>query len=118
MMMQSAGKLAGCRIRNMAREDLGTVEEILIDVEDGQVMYAVFAFGGVLGIGSKLFAVPWEGLSFDEGRREFILDVERELFEQAPGLDPRHWPDMSDPVWIADLYRFYGREPAAPRAAG
>ena len=115
MALVSAGKLTGYRIRNERRQDLGTVEEILIEVSTGRVLYALFAFGGVLGIGSKLFAVPWEGLSFDADHREFILDVDRELFESAPGIDPNHWPDMSDPAWVAELYRFYGQ--SAPQAA-
>ena len=114
MSISSAGKLIGYRIRNAAREDLGTLEEIMIDVPSGRVLYAIFAFGGVLGIGSKLFAVPWEGLGFDERNREFILDVDRSLFEEAPGIDPRQWPDMSDPAWSAELYRFYGQPVDAP----
>jgi hypothetical protein len=106
----SAAKLTGSRIRNAAHEPLGTLEEIMIDVPSGRVAFAIFAFGGVLGIGSKLFAVPWEGLTYDEPSREFILDVDRSLFETAPGIDPSHWPDMSDPAWEADLYRFYGQQ--------
>lgn len=106
----SAGKMTGWRIRNANHEDLGTLEEVMIDVPSGRVAYAVFAFGGVLGIGSKLFAVPWEGLTFDEAKRECVLDVDRRLFEDSPGIDTSHWPDMADPAWAAELYRFYGQE--------
>jgi hypothetical protein len=112
MPLVSAAKLIGCHIRNCEREDLGTLEEILLESASGEARYAILAFGGVLGIGSKLFAVPWEGLDFDERKREFVLNVDRQLFEESPGIDPSHWPDMSDPDWRDAVYRFYGQTPA------
>src|SRR5690348_29699 len=62
----SAATLTGDRVRNPAGEDLGKVEEIMIDVASGRVAYVVVSFGGFLGIGDKLFAVPWRALSLNE----------------------------------------------------
>src|SRR5947199_108532 len=46
------------RVRNAAGEDLGKIEELVIDVNTGRVAYAVLSFGGVLKMGNKLFAIP------------------------------------------------------------
>src|SRR4051812_41628357 len=62
----SAATMIGDRVRNPAGEDLGKVEEIMIDVPSGRVAYAVVSFGGFLGIGDKLFAVPWRALTLNE----------------------------------------------------
>jgi sporulation protein YlmC with PRC-barrel domain len=107
----SAGTLAGDRIRNTAGEDLGKVEEIMIDVASGRVAYVVLSFGGFLGIGDKLFAVPWDSLRVDEGEHQFVLDVDKQTLENAPGFDKDNWPDMADPAFGASIHQHYGRTP-------
>jgi sporulation protein YlmC with PRC-barrel domain len=107
----SAGTLTGDRVRNRAGEDLGTIEEIMLDVQSGRVAYAVLSFGGFLGIGDKLFAVPWESLELNTSDHEFILNVDKSTLENAPGFDKNTWPDMADTNWGADIHRHYGRDP-------
>jgi len=103
----SAATITGDRVRNPAGEDLGKVEEIMIDVPTGQVAYAVISFGGFLGIGDKLFAVPWRALTLNERDHEFILNVDRRRLETAPGFDRDNWPDMADPHWGEQVDSFY-----------
>jgi sporulation protein YlmC with PRC-barrel domain len=107
----SAGTLAGDRVRNTAGEDLGKVEEIMIDLSSGRVAYVVLSFGGFLGIGDKLFAVPWDALRVDEGEHEFILDMDKQSLENAPGFDKDNWPDMADPTFGSSIHQHYGRTP-------
>jgi len=107
----SASTLIGDQVRNTQGEDLGQIEDLMIDLTDGCVSYAVLSFGGMLGIGNKLFAVPWEALSLDQREKVFILDVDKQRLEQAPGFDKNNWPDMGDRSWQVDVYRFYGHTP-------
>jgi len=80
-------------------EDIGSIKEIMIDVPSGRVAYAVLSVGGFLGIGDRLFAIPWESLVLDEDRHCFILDVDKNRFEKAPGFDKENWPDMTETSW-------------------
>src|SRR5438552_680917 len=107
----SASTLAGDTVRNAAGEDLGKVDEIMIDIPSGRVAYAVLSFGGVLGVGNKLFAVPWSALTVDEDEKCFILDVDKQTLESAPGFDKDNWPDMADTAWGAEISRYYGASP-------
>ena len=107
----SASTLAGDRVTNAAGEDLGKVAEILIDIPTGRVAYAVLSFGGVLGVGNKLFAVPWSSLRVDEDNKCFILDADKQTLESAPGFDKNNWPDFSDPTWGSEIFRHYGATP-------
>lgn len=91
--------LEGCAVINRAGEDLGEIQDIMIDVRSGRVAYAVLSFGGVLGIGNKLFAIPWDSLTLDAERRCFVLDIARERLEHSPGFDKSHWPSMPGPGW-------------------
>jgi sporulation protein YlmC with PRC-barrel domain len=105
----AAGALIGDRVRNPAGEKLGEIEEIVLNPEDGRIVYAVLSFGGVLGIGDKLFAVPWSALQIDGPRHQFILDVDRRNLEKAPGFDKGNWPDMASPAFAAEIDRHYGK---------
>ena len=107
----SASTLAGDHVRNPEGEDLGKVEEIMLDVATGRVAYAVLSFGGFLGMGSKLFALPWEALTLDEDNHEFVLNVSKQKLENAPGFDKDNWPDMADTAWGSEVFTYYGATP-------
>ncbi len=107
----SASTLKGDGVRNAAGESLGNIEEFMIDLESGKIAYAVLSFGGFLGLGNKLFAVPWKTLSLDPARHEFVLNVDKEFLKRAPGFDKDHWPDMTDRTWGAGIFDYYGQRP-------
>src|ERR1035438_756818 len=54
------------------RNTLFRSDEIMIDIASGKVAYAVVSFGGFLGMGEKLFALPWSTLRVDEDQKHFI----------------------------------------------
>ncbi len=92
-----SGSIFGAGVRNRSGEELGHIRDILVDVESGRAAYIVLAFGGgVLGVGEKVFAIPWENLSSCPERGEFILDIGREHLEKAEGLSEDEWPLRSD----------------------
>src|SRR5690348_4501619 len=97
--VMSGSSLTGDRVKNPEGEDLGKVDEIMIDVPTGRVAYAVVSFGGVLGMGTKLFAIPWTSFTLDEDNKCFLLNVPKDRLKAAPGFDKDNWPDMADPNW-------------------
>src|SRR5581483_6177035 len=80
----SASTLEGDRVVNGAGEDIGKIDEIMIDTPTGRVAYAVLSFGGFMGMGNKLFAIPWSLLSLDEENHVFRLNVAKETLQRAP----------------------------------
>jgi hypothetical protein len=70
--------------------------------------YAVLSFGGLLGMGEKLFAVPWAALALDTVNERFTLNVPKEALKDAPGFNKDRWPTMSDKTWAAGVHKFYG----------
>ena len=106
-----ANTLAGNKVRNALGEDLGKIDEIMIDIPTGRVAYADVSFGGCLRMGNKLFAVPWSTLRVDEDEKCFILDVDSRTLEGAPGFDKDNWPDMADLTWGAEVFTYYRATP-------
>ena len=106
--LMGAGTLIGDDVYNHKEEDLGDIKEIMLDMRTGEVAYAVLSFGGVLGMGEKLFAVPWESLTLDTVNKRFLLDVDKDQLKNAPGFDKDHWPDMTSEDFTRELDTFYG----------
>jgi hypothetical protein len=104
----AAGALVGDEVVNPQGEDLGHIKELMIDVRSGRVAYAVLSFGGILGMGDKLFAVPWPALRLNYQNKVFILDLSKQRLEDAPGFDKDHWPDMADETWSNTIDHYYG----------
>jgi sporulation protein YlmC with PRC-barrel domain len=99
--------LIGDRVVNSKGEKLGRIEELVLDTGAGRIAYAVLSFGGVLGLGDKLFAVPWTALRLDADNRQFIFDVDREKLENAPGFDKNRWPTTGDARWAVEVHSYY-----------
>ncbi len=95
-------------VYNRQDEDLGDIKEIMLDVPAGRISYAVLSFGGVLGMGEKLFAVPWSALTLDTEKKRFTLDVTKDSLDKAPGFNKDKWPNMSDPAWAQGIHTYYG----------
>lgn len=106
----SATSIIGDTVKNLQGEDLGDIEELMIDLNEGNVAYAVLSFGGIAGLGDKLFAIPWKALRLRPEEHEFVLDIRKENLEQAPGFDKDNWPNMADISWAEKVHTFYGIE--------
>ena len=107
----SASSLMDDEVTNAAGEDLGTVTDLMIDLGTGRIAYAVLSFGGFLGLGDKLFAVPWQALTVNTSNKKFIFHVNKEQLENAPGFDKDNWPDMANPEWGRGIYDYYSLTP-------
>ncbi|MEO8170121.1 MAG: PRC-barrel domain-containing protein [Oxalobacteraceae bacterium] len=109
--LMGADTLIGNDVYNHKDEDLGDIKEIMLDIRSGRISYAVLSFGGFLGMGEKLFAVPWNALTLDTVNKRFILQVEKERLKDAPGFDTDDWPDMASPEWTSEIHTYYGTQP-------
>jgi hypothetical protein len=99
------------RVKNLEDEDVGRIKDFMIDTTTGRVAYAVLSFGGFLGVGDKLFAVPWQSLQIDPDDECFVMHVDKDRLKEAPGFDKDHWPKTDDMTWQRDVHSFYGIDP-------
>jgi hypothetical protein len=115
--LMGADTLIGNDVYNLQDESLGDIKEIMLDMRSGQVAYAVLSLGGFLGIGEKLFAVPWSALTLDTENKRFVLSVDKDRLEKAPGFDRNKWPNMADPSWEQGIQAYYGTKPESDERA-
>ncbi|HZN23190.1 MAG TPA: PRC-barrel domain-containing protein [Burkholderiales bacterium] len=109
--IMAASSFEGETVVNNQGETVGEVEEIMLDVRSGRIAYAVLSVGGFLGIGEKYFAIPWRAFTMDTDNHRFILDVDKQRLENAPGFDKDHWPSMADQTWATQVHTYYSTRP-------
>jgi len=103
----TARTLEGNEVVNRAGDKLGKIEEIMLDVPQGRVAYAVMSCGGFMGLGDKLFALPWSALELDTAHKCFVMDADKSRFEKAPGFDKHHWPTDASFDGLGDQIHSY-----------
>lgn len=103
----SASTLMDEPVVNAQGERIGKIEDYMIELSGGCIEYAVLSFGGFMGIGDKLFAIPWKSMRLDMENHNWILNVSKETLDNAPGFDKNNWPDMSDSMYRDQLSRYW-----------
>jgi len=118
-----ASDLIGTKVTSPQGEKLGKIEDVVV-YPGGEVAYAVLSFGGVLGLGDKLFAIPWNVLKptgftmpkdGKDSEHTLVLPVEKEKLKNAPGFDKSHWPDVANPDWARDIDTYYSSYRSTPK---
>jgi len=109
--VMAAATLAGNDVYNLSNEKLGSVQDIMLDVPRGRIAYAVLSRGGILGMGDKLFAIPWNALTLDTQRKCFLLDIDEQRMKDAEGFDKDNWPRMADVDWATRTHEYYNQAP-------
>lgn len=105
-------QLMDLEVRDLQNEELGDVEDIVLDVQTGTVRYVALSVGGALGVGDKMFAVPWKAFRVQNLDDEWFLtlNASKEKFENAPGFDKDNWPNFADETWQTANDRFYDEQ--------
>ncbi len=111
--LERASNVIGADVADPSGAVVGTLTDLAIEDGSDRIVYAVLSFGGFLGMGDKLFALPWSSLTSTavDGRQTLILDVAKQRLAEAPGFDKHHWPNFADRTWGTDVHRYYGRQP-------
>jgi sporulation protein YlmC with PRC-barrel domain len=101
-----ATEIKGSKVFTFKDEELGKIEEVMIDSERGRIAYVVLACDCFLGTSCKFFAVPWE--AFKASRGAYILKVEKGAFEAAEGLDEDVWTlTLNDLAKVYEQYKLH-----------
>ena len=106
-----ADKILGLDAENPQGENLGEIENLLIDMTAGRIASIMLAFGGWLGLGENLAPVPWDALTFKPGTDRVTLNVDKEKLRKAPQFAKDNWPATVERQWLANVYAYYGEKP-------
>lgn len=104
-----SSRIIGANVRDPRDKKIGQIKDLILDGGRGEISYAVVNFGGVMGVGKKFHAIPWQALEPSDDGNYYILRADSETISQAPGFDKARWPDMTDRKWNAEIDRYWSR---------
>lgn len=107
-LLAGAKALIGEKVYDANDEYFGDIEELMLEMSAGKVVYAILSVGGFVGLDDLLFPLPWSALKFDIVRKRCMLNVDRDRLKDAPRFEKDDWPDMTDPAWAAQIHSHYG----------
>ena len=100
----TATSIIGDSVENKQGEKIGKIKDIMLNTEDGTIQYLIIEFGGFMGFGEKLFAIPFSALKLNAKNVDFVLNMEKEFLEKAPGFDINHWPETNSHYFDVNSY--------------
>lgn len=80
----ASDKVEGTAVYGPGGDKLGSVMNFMVDKRSGKAEYAVLEFGGILGMGSDYYPIPWEMLEYDTGKAGYVVDLDKSKLQQAP----------------------------------
>ena len=106
--LMSTNKLDSYNVVNTAGENLGQVQNLMLDMTTGQIAFVIVSFGGFLGISDKWFAIPWEAMTYSPEKKHLVLNVSKDKLKEAPGMDKAHWQEEVDTKWLGESSEYFG----------
>jgi len=103
----ASNKVEGTSVYDRDGEKLGSIYNLMIDKVDGQVEYAVLQFGGLFGLGSDYYPLPWDKLTYDEEEGGYVIDLDKETLQGAPKYAAGNEPAF-DRTYGEQVYNYYG----------
>ncbi len=91
------------RLIDQGGEEIGSIEDIVVDLEQGTIAYtAVSLSGGQLGAQQQYIAIPYDDIWYNLSQQTVTLNVTRQEVEQAgtaAGFSPDSWPSEANRQW-------------------
>ena len=106
-----ARKVIGTNVNDPTGQKLGEVEDIVLDKQSNQIMFAIVGFGGFLGMGEKFHPVPWSTLDYDASEGSYVVNLTKEQLKAAPA-DSMEALTKNDGLGYRDqAYAYYKAKP-------
>ena len=109
----TATSIIGDSLENTKGAVFGKISDLMINLDTGKIEYAVIESGGLLGVGKKMFAIPFNQMQINEDRELFVIDRDKDYIKESPGFDPDHWPGTNDHNYLDNVNSYY-KPPVTP----
>ena len=103
----TSDRVAGTDVFNPAGDSLGSIDYLVIDKRSGEVRYAVLEFGGILGMGTDRYPLPWSALKYDADKEGYVVPLEKEQLSEAPRYANDARPTYDD-LYARGISDYYG----------
>lgn len=103
--MLETSKVPGTRVYSGSHDEIGAVDDLVVDTNSGKVRYAILSFGGFLGLGKSHYVIPWTSLKWDPELNGYITGITQDQLEHSPDFNSA---DLRDREWERKVHGTYG----------
>ena len=103
----ASNKVEGTAVYNRDGEKLGSIYNFMVEKRSGKVEYAVLQFGGLFGLGSDYYPLPWDMLTYDTSQGGYAVSLDKAMLEKAPRYTEDAQPQF-DRDYGREVYGYYG----------
>jgi sporulation protein YlmC with PRC-barrel domain len=89
-----ASEILDFNIHNSQGEEIGELEDIIIELDTGNVQYAVVSFEDEIDNTDELFGLQLNELNIDAENDLFTFDPDQSLLQNAPSFNPDEWDNQ------------------------
>lgn len=98
------------KVQNTQNENVGQVQNLMVDLQKGRVLYVVMGAAQVVGRGDHLFALPPNAFTMGSKDQILVTDVDKAKLEAAPRFNRSNLRELANPAKAAEIYRYYGKQ--------
>ena len=119
-------QVIGANAKSQDGQNLGQIEDVVVNPQTQQIQFAVLGKGGFLGVGEKMVPIPWKAVTVQTSSPEdpsakpsLTVKIDRQKMQSAPTLEKeKQYSELNQPDYIITLYRFYAIEPVGVGSPG
>jgi len=108
--VHKAKDLIGMKVKNVANEDLGKVDNLMVDLPAGRVVFAILNPDSGLNLGNNYYALPPNALTLSSDQKNLVSDVNKDKLASAPRFTKDQWQNLSDPSFASKVYQYFGQQ--------
>ncbi len=79
-----AKKVLGTNVKDQSGRKIGEIEDVVLDKQSNNILFAVVGFGGFLGMAEKYHPIPWSALDYDPAENSYVVSYTKEQLQAAP----------------------------------
>jgi len=107
--VHKASDVIGMKVKNVSDQDMGKVDNLIVDLSAGRLVYITLAPDASLGLGNNLYALP-PMFTLSSDKKSLTADINKEKLSGAPHFTSDSWPNLSDRAWASQVYQYYGKQ--------
>jgi sporulation protein YlmC with PRC-barrel domain len=100
----------GMKVENVNNQTMGKVNNVVVDMPTGRVMYVVLAPDSSLSLGNNLYALPSDALTLSPDKKHLVSNIDQQKLASAPHFEKNSWPNLTDATFASQVYQFYGKQ--------
>jgi sporulation protein YlmC with PRC-barrel domain len=109
--VHKGGQLIGMKVENVNNATVGKVNDVVVNPQQGRILYVVLQPSSNLNLGDNLYALPPDAITWNRSQNSLVSNIDQQKLASAPHFASNNWPNLSDTSFASQVYQYYGKQP-------